>query len=217
MTVKIDTDARIVRVRLQEQSATQTGTVAGYGFLFEKTDQQLYLWNASGTASNLYHMGAAFPGSPLTNELFYRTDRNILYFYDGTRWLSEELFTEQFMMNFVGGLFTGAGSTRIQIAPVWANTYDVWLVDWRFTTYVATTNNGSNNWTIALSKTDGTSTTNIVTPTTSADAADNYVTHVSTIGALLGTANDMLALDVTKNSAPGGLYVSAMVTYRLVG
>lgn len=37
---------------------------------------------ASGVPS-----GTSFPGSPTTNDLFYRTDLDILFVYDGTRWL----------------------------------------------------------------------------------------------------------------------------------
>ena len=32
--------------------------------------------------------GTSFPGGPSTNDLFYRTDRALLYYYDGTRWLT---------------------------------------------------------------------------------------------------------------------------------
>lgn len=42
----------------------------------------------SAPGSGGYDEGSSFPGSPATGDKFYRTDRNILYFYDGTRWLT---------------------------------------------------------------------------------------------------------------------------------
>jgi hypothetical protein len=161
--------------------------------------------------------GTSFPGSPATNDLYYRTDRGLLYFYDSTRWLTTNVYPLQFGQQFQSGAFTGAGQTRISMAAVWSNTYDMWLIDWRYSSYVATTNNGSNYWTVELRKTDGVSSASISAPTTASDAPDTYITHVATIGALLGTANDVLAMDLTKTSSPGGIYVVGLVSYRLVG
>jgi hypothetical protein len=41
-------------------------------------------------------IGTSFPGSPATNDRFYRTDRSLEYFYDGTRWLTTTLYVERF-------------------------------------------------------------------------------------------------------------------------
>lgn len=37
--------------------------------------------------------GAAFPSTPATGDRCWRTDRGIEYYWDGTRWLSTQLFT----------------------------------------------------------------------------------------------------------------------------
>jgi hypothetical protein len=36
--------------------------------------------------------GTSFPGSPTTNQRYFRTDRGIEYYWDGTRWLSAQIF-----------------------------------------------------------------------------------------------------------------------------
>src|SRR5690242_7883896 len=71
------------------------------------TSQDIIVGGSSGTPTRLakgsagsflglsngslaYLAGSSFPGSPATNDLYYRTDRAKLYYYDGTRWLTVE-------------------------------------------------------------------------------------------------------------------------------
>ena len=48
--------------------------------------------------------GASFPASPSTGDHYWRTDTNRWYFYNGTRWLSEELLS----LRFVAGKIAAA-------------------------------------------------------------------------------------------------------------
>lgn len=56
MTVKIDTDARIAKIRMQEQSGDPANPGAGFGWVYEKNDQNLYFENQSGTISALNYL-----------------------------------------------------------------------------------------------------------------------------------------------------------------
>lgn len=47
--------------------------------------------------------GTSFPVSPSTDQRYYRTDRNLEYFYDGTRWLTVTLFNSQVEFAYVSG------------------------------------------------------------------------------------------------------------------
>lgn len=49
----------------------------------QTTTQDIADLSSSGIAS-----GTSFPGSPSTNERFFRTDLGLDFYYDGTRWLS---------------------------------------------------------------------------------------------------------------------------------
>jgi hypothetical protein len=90
--------------------------------------------------------GTAFPTGPASGDEYYRTDirGGMLFRYDGTRWLSDELFDTNFVTlaltatNFIGGkAFDAAG-------------LDVWVERVDVTIAVQTTNNGSNHWIVRL-------------------------------------------------------------------
>lgn len=48
MAVKIDTDARIAKIRVQEQGSDPTNPTSGYGWVYERDDGVLYLKNDGG-------------------------------------------------------------------------------------------------------------------------------------------------------------------------
>lgn len=49
--------------------------------------------NRKATAQQLRLRGTSFPGSPASGDTIFRTDRGIDYYWDGTRWLSTQLFS----------------------------------------------------------------------------------------------------------------------------
>jgi hypothetical protein len=71
---------------------TATSTLAD-GDLFEIENASNNSRKITAANARIYMKGGdtAFPGSPATGDKFYRTDRSIEYFYDGTRWLSTNL------------------------------------------------------------------------------------------------------------------------------
>src|ERR1700754_4638544 len=74
--------------------------------------------------------GTSFPVSPATGDVFYRTDRHIEYYYDGTRWLSTQLFTIgpfQPDSTALNSLTTSAGATRRAASP-WNGVYDMYVL-----------------------------------------------------------------------------------------
>lgn len=170
-------------------------------------------WVAATPSAGGIASGTSFPGSPATNDLFYRTDRAIAYYYDGTRWLC--ICPHTLDIGSTAGAIT-ADSTSGR-TPLWTNDYDMWLVAARWSTHVDTTNSGSHYWILTVTKRDGASASTIVTANTSADSANVYVTHETTIGALLGTAQDIISTTFTKNGSPGALSFASMLEYRLVG
>ena len=56
--------------------------------------------------------GNAFPGSPASNDLFYRSDLDFLCYYDGTRWLTAHEYSVTYPpWNYLVGLGTNATAT----------------------------------------------------------------------------------------------------------
>lgn len=155
--------------------------------------------------------GTSFPGSPATNDLYFRTDRGILYFYDGSRWLSVTLYTQEI------GSLNNISATSYTYYPVLEDLYDVWVEDFIATMYMSSTSSGKY-WTLTLYFADGASNGSAIASVNSnGDTAATFTRKIAAIDALMGTSTDAIRLVATKTSTPGAFYGGAMLTYRLVG
>lgn len=154
--------------------------------------------------------GTSMPGAPATNERITRTDLGMDFFYDGSRWLSVQLFTEH--ATYYGSSISASG-TIIGRAAAWGNDFDLWLVDLLGAVYVSTTNNGSNYWTVNLKN----AIDNNVEGTfnTSGDSADTMAEHVAAIDAAY--TGEGFYFDVVKTGSPGTISPYVQFTYRLIG
>jgi len=171
---------------------------------------------SAGTGTNL-NPGTSFPGSPANNDLCYRTDRDILYFYDGTRWLSVDLYRHD--INSLTTVQTTSGTTWGRIA-LWHTTYDVWLENFYCCTFTGATNTGAAFWTFALKKyqADFATSSTVASRATSADGANTTTTGEVAIGALFVPATyKVLQVEGTKTGSPSGIHFWGGVSYRLVG
>ena len=164
--------------------------------------------------------GTSFPGSPATNDIYFRTDRGLLYFYDGTRWLTVTLYHE-LATNPDG---TGSSSTPPYTATanlgrnvIWANDYDLWLVElqaWFFTSGLSS----SNYWTLTMAKGNtANSFTDIANVNCQSGTDSNWINKTASINALLGSSWATMRFTLAKTNTPNGCYCSAAYTYRLVG
>ncbi len=158
--------------------------------------------------------GSSFPGSPAKNDRFFRTDLGLEFYYDGTRWLTTQLFRVSGYGEFGLGSVTPNPFMRLPIP-----TLDMWMVSLECTTYVVT-NTGSAYWTVSLVKaTAAAAETTIVSFDTSADTQANYVRHNVSIGAALGGGATYPTIlgKTAKTNSPGGLFVAGQLNYRLIG
>lgn len=162
--------------------------------------------------------GTAFPGGPSTGDLFFRTDRGLLYYYDGTRWLTMQMFREPFAAE-ASALASHTGNDTVGRLPPWHTTHDLWLDTFYAVVRVSTTNNGSNYWTVALDKVDAAnSPTTIASFDTTADSANTWITKSVAIGAALTPATyKSFRVALTITSSPGSLIAACALTYRLIG
>lgn len=96
--------------------------VAGTNVTVDNTDPRNPIVNASGGGLD---SGTSFPGSPTAEQLFYRTDQNIIYFWDDGRskWLSEDTINFDFglaglfdsrYLNIIGNAGTGQFGYNIE-------------------------------------------------------------------------------------------------------
>jgi hypothetical protein len=162
--------------------------------------------------------GTAFPGSPADGDWFYRTDRNILYFWSLSvgRWLT---VNRQYAA-FDGQNVLNGGTTAGNTIGYWPVFEDVYVESFVTTTFVSTTNNGSNFYGISLTKTTpANSATTMTSFDTSADAASNWVVHNVPVNALVlaSTHAVMSFLLNTKTGTPGGIFASSILALRQAG
>lgn len=154
--------------------------------------------------------GTSFPGSPSDNDLFYHETNDLLYFYDGTRWLTTTLYEHH-----LGTVSNVTGTVDIWTA-VWAADYDQYLVDWRLAMN-ASGLSGSAYW-IADLYTPTTALGSVVATLNNSTSTSNETTrHKGAIGALLGTNKNGIVVEFRKTGSPGGLWAGGILTYRLVG
>lgn len=215
-------DILIPSLTLEEiasDGSTLTNPAADHRRLFLGEDASLHLIDSAGTVTDIgsggggIDSGTSFPGSPSTNDLFYRTDEARLYFYNGTRWLTTQQFREP-----IGGPQGISASADVGILAPWTTT-DMWLETLWSSTLVNGTSDGSNFWTCELRhRTTANASSGIVNFTTATNTTVNWHKRGTAIGALFDpTTYGVLFLNAAKTSAAGSLFAGFSLEYRLVG
>jgi hypothetical protein len=220
-------------LRLTSTSADTGVTFGGDTNLYRsaanllKTDDSL---ETAGTyfkhTGFLRHGGTSFPGSPSTGDRYWRTDLEMEFFYDGTRWLSTTLHNITIALHNVTDVKQNFSATTSAAnrgpAPALSGGSDIWLEEWivGFTVTGGTALGASHKWVgdlIAIQ--DGTaSTTSIEFVNIDSGSSGVFRRSVVTIAALMnnGTAHDLLQVNWTKTGTPGTLQGYHEVTYRIV-
>ena len=150
--------------------------------------------------------GTTFPTSPVTDQRFYRTDRRIEYLYDGTRWLSTQVFTETVALQDVlkGRTATGLISRH---GNSWSSRYSFYLEEF-VANYIIS---GTGTWTIDLQNATGT-----VLAAASANVAGRGATRVA-LNTVVADTNVDFAMYVTELTGTSTIYAMGTIIYRLVG
>lgn len=165
--------------------------------------------------------GTSFPGTPATNRRFFRSDRNIEYFYNGTRWLSTQVFNEAVPRGDGGPLpYAATAAAAERLACPWAGVYDLWLESFQLVFYITggTALGASHKWVSVLGKVAPAATvTTVATVNIDSGASDTFRTSLVAINALLGTTNVNFQVSHTKTGTPGTIHALPRIVYRLVG
>lgn len=189
---------------------------AGSAVSFSAGTKQVWI-DITARTQNAAGAGVAFPASPTTGDTYWRTDRSLSYFYNGTRWLTTNQYV--FAVSEVE-VFTPMTSTRAGIArgALSITPYDFWAETFSFTSYTQATNNSTNYWTVGIDCLAPTgSPVWSISGDTKLDTATYWTGHDIAIGQLTGANASGFQLNITKVGTPGGVYPSACVRGRLVG
>jgi hypothetical protein len=164
--------------------------------------------NKGGQLSDGLPTGTAFPSPAIAGQRYRRSDLDYeVYFYDGTRWLSEQKYIlnaeigDTLQAGFAAGPVTG---WRMKVPFQTDDGFYLQHID--LSTYVGVTNDGSNYWTFTAF--DATGTLSASTDT-SADTAATYTEHRITIDAVAAAAAHFVYLQGTETGSAGTAYVRA--------
>lgn len=141
-----------------------------------------------------------FPVSPSLNQRVYHTGHGMMAFYDGTRWLSEQIFSFE-----INTKFDTFSSTNTLIGR-WRNPHNgasLYIIDAAW--YV--TLSGSGNWTIAIIDTGSSTIAGITITATNATTSSINAVHAST---------NYIGMSITENSGTASIRPTVSVTYRVV-
>lgn len=172
--------------------------------------------------------GTAFPGSPATGDHYYRSDLGMEFRYDGTRWLSSQLFSMSPDL-FTAGAASVTGiisATTVAYRRTWSPALqggtDIWLEDWHCSFFIngGTALGASHKWVITLASIRDTNGTADTVATINIDSGSSTVVRrlSATINARLnnGTVHDWLQTTATKTGTPGTYQGFDQITYRIV-
>jgi hypothetical protein len=162
--------------------------------------------------------GTSFPGSPADGDLYYRTDRDLLYRYrsTGTRWVTATLYHEPAVMQDSIQPWSSSPSA-IGRNTIWAGDYDIYL-EKLIATLFGSGNDSSNYWTLTMAKGSTANSFTDITSVNNQSASDStWVKKTATIGAVLGSNDATMRFTLTKTGGPNAVYCAAAFTYRLVG
>lgn len=153
--------------------------------------------------------GTSFPGTPATGDHFYRSDRNIQYFYDGTRWLSAQL-----MSIAIGeGVSTATTGTQYHAVP-WTGVYDIYLDSFSYTSF----RTAAGEWDITV---NWVSASNVSTALGTVDGngtpTSTWLAGTVAIGSVLSSSARSLSMVRTNVSGAASFFATVEIFYRLVG
>jgi hypothetical protein len=196
-----------------------------------RSDFQAYFFTNDGSSWNQLSIGTfsgSFPSSPVDNLRVYRSDRDLLYYYDST--LAVWLTVQEYQLTMTD-LRIGADNTLTSVnttgsEATWAllplqGTYNTLITGMWFYISKTGTHDVTNNYTVALKTFDYSNAAITLTSwgsntETAARFEKTYGTVLATSGTS-GAAPNRLTVRVLKTGTPGNMSLGIIIKYRLVG
>jgi hypothetical protein len=157
--------------------------------------------------------GTTFPTLPSTGQRFFRTDRGIEYYWDGTRWLSLQI------QNIVAQLYDQASSPvgatvsgAMRVGNPFYGTYDFYAIDLILANYIATTGTWTFNWNAQT----GGSSVLIASANTTGDTAASFIGKRVAVNSVITSTVPQFQIDMIKTSG-GNVYPQLILQGRLIG
>lgn len=174
--------------------------------------------------------GTSFPGSKATGDRFWRSDLKMEFVWDGTRWLSTQVFTVQMLATNSGGILGGELRSSISATqgavvrlptPSLLSGSDIWWVDHQLSFIVqsgGTALGASHKWVGTVLGLDSAAASTGTIATVNIDSGSSAVWRQVTtaIGAVKVTGSLLYTTTWTKTGTPGNLAWGETLSYRII-
>lgn len=163
--------------------------------------------------------GTAFPVSPSTGDRFRRTDQDLEYFYDGTRWLSTNVFVHtQDTTSLSAASASGVMKTGLTLPRPLGNLIQVVYMQLVFAVAAGgTALSASHKWVLQVNGSPSDALLCAVTIDSGVSAGTGRRIEASATG-ILNSAHVFGYLLATKTGTPGNITVHGFsMTYRMIG
>lgn len=162
---------------------------------------------------NSVYTATSFP-TGVTGLRVRRSDLDyLIFFYDGTRWVTEQVFS----VNVSDGNNSFSATTIAGRATLtFPHFSDLWLMDFHVGYIAGSTNDATHHWTIALEgRSSALVATTLASISTSGDTGGTGQSKSVAIDALKSTGSQVyLDVLVTKVNSPSNLSVGCTATFR---
>jgi hypothetical protein len=202
-----------------EIEGSNTASDTSWEFRHDAANSYLAGTKMQGGSGSGLSTGTSFPVSPTAGDRYRRSDLDYgIYFYDGTRWLSEETRT----VNWGGYRFNTSsnGATDATLTPnPWGDTDVSAQLVW--SGLINGTSDGSNYWTIALrhySKVGGSWQDLSGSPTVTTATAGASLEPSNVVGSatILSSSVGEMGIRWDATGSPGGLFGALGLVCRKV-
>ena len=156
--------------------------------------------------------GTAFPLSPTIGDKFFRTDRTIEYYWNGSYWVSTQVYDISF--NHAENQSASGRNSR-RTVPYYG-VYSLWLESMESMYYVSALG-GVWNLRLNYANVTNTSTTIADIPISGYSTADNWYHGRTDLSQVLAADAIQLEFTPTEVSDGANIYAQLLVHYRLVG
>lgn len=166
------------------------------------------------TSAGGVQSGTSFPVSPATNDLFHRTDRGIIYYYDGTRWLSTQRLPLAIAMQ--SALMPITTTPLFLEVPLPPNDNGIYVCTFAINSYANNTT-AANYYTAQLFSAQGASVTNLGSAiSTQNNAQTQNIRQTTAINSVVASSQSILGVQLTGTGTASSV-MSMAIDYRLIG
>jgi hypothetical protein len=177
--------------------------------------------DATVGGSQTVNIGTVFPSSPAPWDRFFRTDMGMEFYWDGSRWLSSQLYTVPLVSDLVFPLTT-TGTFRSNLVPPVAGVTGLLLVSLTCAFYVATGGTAlgaSHNWVGTLSAYGPSGTTSGTIAALlriDSGALNDWRSFAAVPVNYVASPYAQLQLSFVKTGTPGNLYTLLSHHFRYI-